>query len=139
MLYTSLADANGVEKLVEKAVETKRYFFFSFFFAIDPGINTNSAIRYNIAFTCLLLLGRVHACLDLLVKAGKIPEAVFMARSYAPSRVSQLLALWYAFDSFHEPPKHNESYFWTYPKKEGGSFQDKPQNSSIACRPSGIS
>ena len=73
MLYTSLADASGIAKLSEKAIETK---------------------RYNIAFTCLLLLGRVHACMNLLVKAGKIPEAVFMARSYAPSRVTELLALW---------------------------------------------
>eukprot|EP01126_Amoeba_proteus_P032662 TRINITY_DN3186_c0_g1_i11.p1 TRINITY_DN3186_c0_g1~~TRINITY_DN3186_c0_g1_i11.p1 ORF type:complete len:615 (-),score=134.07 TRINITY_DN3186_c0_g1_i11:109-1953(-) len=73
LLYTSLADASGVENLAREAA---------------------SSGRYNVAFTCLLLLNRPNECLDLLIKIGRIPEAAFMARSYVPSRVSEVIALW---------------------------------------------
>jgi len=73
MLYTSLGDGEGLQKLGQHALESG---------------------RYNVAFLCLLLLGRTHACIDLLIKAKRIPEAAFMARSYAPSRVSSVVAEW---------------------------------------------
>lgn len=76
----------------------------------------NELFRYNIAFTCLLLLGRVNGCLDLLVKAGKIPEAVFMARSYAPSRVSELLTLWYVSPSIPTHRSRKQDLSKTNPK-----------------------
>ena len=33
-------------------------------------------------------------CLQLLVQTGRVPEATFLARTYAPSQVSPTLALW---------------------------------------------
>jgi len=73
VLYSSLADAKGISQLAVRSVEEG---------------------RYNIGFTCLFLLGRANACLDLLIKAGRVPEACFMARSYVPSRLTELVALW---------------------------------------------
>jgi len=50
--------------------------------------------KNNVAFVCLFSLGDIDACLDLLVETGRVPEAAFMARTYAPSRVSEIVQLW---------------------------------------------
>ena len=52
--------------------------------------------KNNVAFVCLFLLGEIDNCIDLLCDTGRVPEAAFMARTYAPSRVSQVVALWKA-------------------------------------------
>lgn len=80
LLYTSIGNPKGLEKLGGEALESG---------------------RYNIGFMCLLLLGRINGCIDLLVKAKRLPEAAFMARSYAPSRVSGVLAEWYVDHHHH--------------------------------------
>jgi len=53
-----------------------------------------AAGRLNVAFLGQLLLGRLDACVDLLVAAGRIPEAAFFARTYRPSRISEVVQLW---------------------------------------------
>lgn len=73
LLYSSLGNAQGMENLG--------------LMALDKG-------RYNIAFVSLLMLGRVNECINLLVKANRVQEAAFMALSYAPSRVPEILHLW---------------------------------------------
>lgn len=50
--------------------------------------------KNNVAFLALLLCGRVEECLDLLVAAGRLPEAAFMARTYLPSEISRIMGLW---------------------------------------------
>jgi coatomer subunit beta' len=50
--------------------------------------------RFNIAFLCFFLLHRIEDCLSLLIAAGRSPEAAFLARTYAPSRVSDMVCLW---------------------------------------------
>ena len=50
--------------------------------------------RFNIAFLCFFLLHRIDDCLSLLIAADRAPEAAFLARTYAPSRVSEMVALW---------------------------------------------
>lgn len=37
---------------------------------------------------------QVEDCLDLLVSSGRVPEACFMARTYLPSAMGRLVALW---------------------------------------------
>ncbi|CAA7042741.1 unnamed protein product [Microthlaspi erraticum] len=73
LLYSSMGDAQGVSKLACLAKE--------------EGKN-------NVAFLCLFLLGRLEDCLELLVESNRIPEAALMARSYLPSKVSEIVALW---------------------------------------------
>ena len=46
---------------------------------------------------CLLfLLNKIDDCIELLCETGRVPEAAFMARTYAPSKVSDVVALWKA-------------------------------------------
>lgn len=48
--------------------------------------------RQNVVFLCQLLLGDLHACVDLLLATGRIPEAAFFARTYLPSRMTEARA-----------------------------------------------
>eukprot|EP00270_Netrium_digitus_P003979 TRINITY_DN1483_c0_g1_i2.p1 TRINITY_DN1483_c0_g1~~TRINITY_DN1483_c0_g1_i2.p1 ORF type:complete len:684 (-),score=220.98 TRINITY_DN1483_c0_g1_i2:13-1824(-) len=52
--------------------------------------------KNNVAFLAFFLLQDVDACVQLLCDSGRIPEAAFMARTYAPSKVSEVVALWKA-------------------------------------------
>ena len=46
--------------------------------------------KANVAFLGLFLMGRLDECVDLLVASGRVPEAAFLARTYVPSRVSEV-------------------------------------------------
>ena len=46
------------------------------------------------SFICNFLLGRVDECLELLSKSGRIAEAAFMARTFAPSKIPDVLHQW---------------------------------------------
>eukprot|EP00897_Mesotaenium_endlicherianum_P002794 jgi/Mesen1/2542/ME000161S01590 len=73
LLFSAQGNIAGLEKLAEQATEQG---------------------KYNVAFLSLFLLGRPEACIDLLITSGRIPEAAFMARTYVPSRVSDVVELW---------------------------------------------
>ncbi|KAL9274474.1 Coatomer subunit beta'-2-like protein [Drosera capensis] len=40
------------------------------------------------------MLGKLEECVQLLVDSNRIPEAAFMARSYLPSKVSEIVDMW---------------------------------------------
>jgi coatomer subunit beta' len=40
------------------------------------------------------MLGKLEECLQLLIESNRIPEAALMARSYLPSKVPEIVALW---------------------------------------------
>ncbi|XP_024973461.1 coatomer subunit beta'-2-like [Cynara cardunculus var. scolymus] len=73
LLYSSLGDAEEIAKLASLAKESG---------------------KNNVAFVCLFMLGKLEDCLQLLVDSNRIPEAALMARSYLPSKVSEIVALW---------------------------------------------
>lgn len=73
LLYSSIGDAEGISKLATLAKE--------------QGKN-------NVAYLCLFMLGKLEDCLQLLVESNRIPEAALMARSYLPSKVSEIVAIW---------------------------------------------
>ncbi|KAG6733793.1 hypothetical protein I3842_01G241200 [Carya illinoinensis] len=73
LLYSSLGDAEGISQLASRAKE--------------QGKN-------NVAFMCLFMLGKLEECLQLLLESNRIPEAALMARSYLPSKVSEIVAIW---------------------------------------------
>jgi coatomer subunit beta' len=50
--------------------------------------------KYNVAFLALFLLKDLSGCIDCLVRAGRIPEAAFFARSYCPSEISRVVKMW---------------------------------------------
>ncbi|KAG8069621.1 hypothetical protein GUJ93_ZPchr0006g41678 [Zizania palustris] len=73
LLYSSLGDAEGIEKLASQAKE--------------HGKN-------NVVFLCLFMLGKLEDCIQLLIDSNRIPEAALMSRSYLPSKVSEIVAIW---------------------------------------------
>ena len=73
LLYSSTSRRSGMQKLLPLAKATG---------------------KTNIAFMCHLLLGEIDACVDLLVESDRLPEAAFFARTYAPSRISDIVHLW---------------------------------------------
>ncbi|CAD6336442.1 unnamed protein product [Miscanthus lutarioriparius] len=73
LLYSSLGDAEGITKLASMAKELG---------------------KNNVAFLCLFMLGKLEECLQLLVDSNRIPEAALMARSYLPSKVSDIVSIW---------------------------------------------
>uniref|UniRef100_A0A2N9FTN9 Coatomer subunit beta' n=1 Tax=Fagus sylvatica TaxID=28930 RepID=A0A2N9FTN9_FAGSY len=73
LLYSSLGDAEGISELA--------------LLAKNQGKN-------NVAFLCLFMLGKLEECLALLLESNRIPEAAFMARSYLPSKVADIVDIW---------------------------------------------
>ena len=75
LLYSSIGDRKGMLSLAK--------------IAKDSG-------RSNVAFLAFFVTGQVEDCVQLLLSTGRIPEAAFMARTYAPSMMSSVLELWKA-------------------------------------------
>jgi coatomer subunit beta' len=48
----------------------------------------------NIAFACFLQLGDTAACMDVLSKTDRLPEAALFARSYAPAAIPSIVKSW---------------------------------------------
>jgi len=48
----------------------------------------------NVAILCYLLLGELKEGLDVLIKANRLPEAAFFARTYCPSELAGVVKLW---------------------------------------------
>ncbi|XP_020265763.1 coatomer subunit beta'-3-like isoform X2 [Asparagus officinalis] len=100
LIYSALGDAEGIAKLASLAKE--------------QGKN-------NVAFLCLFLLGKLEDCLQLLVDSNRIPEAALMARSYLPSKVSEIVAIWKK-DLIEVNPKAAESL--ADPEEYSNLFED---------------
>lgn len=58
--------------------------------ATHDGISEESKGLNNIALASLLQLGDPKACVDLLIKTDRVPEAALFARTYAPRQVFNL-------------------------------------------------
>eukprot|EP00624_Nannochloropsis_granulata_P000841 evm.model.NODE_13642_length_12762_cov_21.701221.2 len=83
LLYTSLGDGGGLLKLAQQAT------------AQGKG---------NVGFLAFFLLGKMEECLELLIKTDRVPEAAFLARTYLPSHMSRVVALWKKNLSKISPP-----------------------------------
>ncbi|KAF9477857.1 coatomer protein [Pholiota conissans] len=75
LLLLAIGDRQGLTALAAKAAE--------------KGQN-------NLAFAITLQLGDAGACVDLLQKTQRTPEAALFARTYAPSRASAVVSAWKA-------------------------------------------
>ncbi|EPQ58853.1 coatomer protein [Gloeophyllum trabeum ATCC 11539] len=73
LLLLSIGDRDGLSKLAHAAEE--------------KGAN-------NLAFATLFQLGNTKACVDLLIKTERIPEAAMFARTYSPSQVPRTVDAW---------------------------------------------
>ena len=52
--------------------------------------------KTNVAFVTLLLAGDIDGCIALLISTNRLAEAALFARTYAPSKVDEVAALWKA-------------------------------------------
>ena len=73
LLYTSLSDRTGLNKLASLASEKG---------------------ATNIAFAAYLQLGDSQACIDILAETGRLPEAALFARSHHTKAVPGVVKLW---------------------------------------------
>mmetsp|Transcript_3649 Transcript_3649/g.13088 ORF Transcript_3649/g.13088 Transcript_3649/m.13088 type:complete len:934 (+) Transcript_3649:263-3064(+) len=73
LLYSSMGNAAGMEALATRALAKG---------------------KSNVAFLCLFSLGRIEECIELLANNGRVPEAAFLARTYMPSKVNEVIELW---------------------------------------------
>lgn len=73
LLFTSLSDRSGMERLAK--------------LALARGQN-------NIAFAAFLQLGDTQSCIDLLSSTGRLPEAALFARSHNPAAISPVVKAW---------------------------------------------
>ncbi|KAJ9105862.1 hypothetical protein QFC20_004197 [Naganishia adeliensis] len=73
LIYSSLGDKDGMQKLANLALE--------------KGQN-------NVAFNCFFQTGDVASCIDVLIKTDRAPEAALFARTYAPSAVPATVKTW---------------------------------------------
>ena len=73
LLYSSTSNAAGLKKLTSQS---------------------KNANLHNVAFTCLWQLADIDGCIDLLVKTGRIAEAVLFAQTYKPSRAIEAVKQW---------------------------------------------
>ena len=46
--------------------------------------------KHNVEFLAAFLMGRLSQCVDILVNTNRLPEAAFFARTYLPSRISEV-------------------------------------------------
>lgn len=55
----------------------------------ELAIRAANSGRSNVAFLAFFVTGQVEKCIKLLVDTNRVPEAVFMARTYMPSLISR--------------------------------------------------
>jgi len=98
LIYTAKADARGVQNLIALAKEEG---------------------KTNITFLCSFLLGKTEECVDLLSESGRIPEAAFFARTYVPSKITEMVGEWkedlkktskVAAESLADPTSHADLF-----------------------------
>jgi coatomer subunit beta' len=73
MLYSAVGNLAGVERLAELATAKG---------------------KTNVGFVAHLLTGNVEACADILVNTNRLPEAALFVRTYLPSKMEEIVALW---------------------------------------------
>jgi coatomer subunit beta' len=73
LLYSAVGNLAGMEKLAEAAAKHG---------------------KTNVAFVAHMLTGNVEACANLLVSTKRLPEAAMFVRTYLPSKIDEIVALW---------------------------------------------
>ena len=73
LLYSATGNLAGMERLADLAAKDG---------------------KTNVGFVSHFLTGNVEACADLLVSTKRLPEAAMFVRTYLPSRMDEVVALW---------------------------------------------
>jgi coatomer subunit beta' len=122
MLYSAQGNAKGTSALSDMAHEHG---------------------KDNIAFVCKYMIGDKHGCVDLLVECGRLPEAAFFARTYCPSRVTEVVKLWQS-DLIKINPKAAESlanpddYPNLFPGWDSALEREKASSNGVVTAPENL-
>jgi len=73
MMYSAVGNLAGMERLAELA---------------------SSNGKTNVGFVAHFVTGNVEACAQLLIDTKRLPEAAMFARTYIPSKIDEIVALW---------------------------------------------
>jgi len=73
LLYSAIGNLAGMERLADAASKNG---------------------KTNVSFVAYLLTGNVEACAELLVSTNRLPEAAMFVRTYLPSKIDEIVALW---------------------------------------------
>ena len=73
LLYTAIGNHKGLKEIATQSEEQA---------------------AHNIAFTCLWSVGDVDGCIDLLIRANRVAEAVLFSKTYKPSRCREIVLQW---------------------------------------------
>jgi len=73
LLYSAVGNLAGMERLADAASKHG---------------------KTNVAFIAYLLTGNVESCAELLVSTKRFPEAAMFVRTYLPSKIDEIVALW---------------------------------------------
>jgi len=73
MLYSAVGNLAGMERLAEAATAHG---------------------KTNVGFVAYLLTGNVEKCAEILITTKRLPEAALFARTYLPSKIDEIVALW---------------------------------------------
>lgn len=73
LIYSSLGYQEGIEQLGKDCFDKK---------------------MFALAFNCFFMLRNVPQCLECLVGSGRYPEAAIFSKTYCPSQISRVVALW---------------------------------------------
>lgn len=76
LIHSSTGNREGLERLAKLAVEKT---------------------RFNVAFSAYFLLRDLDQCLEVLISSKRLPEAAFFARSFMPSKISEVVQKWKKF------------------------------------------
>jgi coatomer subunit beta' len=90
LLLLSIGDRDGLKVLAQKA-GTYHHMFHSLYHIPNIESLTEEKELNNLAFVTLFQIGDVDACLDLLIKTHRTPEASLFTRTYAPRLVLDYL------------------------------------------------
>ena len=97
------------------------------------GTSAEEAGKNNVSFLSYFLLGDLEKCLDILVSSNRIPEAAFFARTYLPSEISRVVALWRV-----QLGKVNEKAGQSLADPVGGVSRDNGTRKTIIIRTDGL-
>ncbi|KAG1678839.1 Coatomer subunit beta' [Nymphon striatum] len=97
LLATASGNASMVQKLGDAADSShqNQTAFLSYFILgkiVHPG-DISKLAKFHACIMCEL---HVEKCLDVLIKTDRLSEATFFARTYVPSKVSEVSKLWQA-------------------------------------------
>jgi coatomer subunit beta' len=73
LLYSATGDREGMEYLASAS---------------------RSSGKFNVAFLAYFMLNQIETCIELLKDTSRLPEAAFLARTYLPSAVEEIVQSW---------------------------------------------